>query len=385
MDKPDPRIIQSYPVESLTKSIHVTDDIKSNVKRVMIKYQHGLPCKTFRRAYLDTIGNNLDLKKIGFSNLESFLNSPDIKRLVELSSGADGIMIKPSLEIIKPLERKDVLGSESDLIQQGLPSDRRVGDLVEVIVTEVFNPNTFWIRLNGKTSKSLEHLMDEMENFYYSDKNQEFKIPDSSVVVGLLCASLYMDGSWHRGSIKAIIDETHVEVFFLDYGTKAKVRMDTLRYLDKKFGLVPRQALEAGLAGIKPLGKLAKFSKEASYRFLELVKSSPGSGRFVAEIRGSKPKLLLWLVDCHLTPGGLPINQLMVDQGLAELDGSIKANPRKHDENHRSPLRRPFIDRITAKPSDNSAKNPSTQVKFKMESLADWVKSSQMDHISKDG
>ena len=57
--------------------------------------------------------------------------------------------------------------SRSELIQQELPSDRRVGDFIEVIVNEVGSPHRFWIRLNGNTNQAMDHLMDQMDTFYY--------------------------------------------------------------------------------------------------------------------------------------------------------------------------------------------------------------------------
>ena len=57
-----------------------------------------------------------------------------------------------------------------------------------------------------------------------SDEADQFKVPDDCVVVGLICASLYGDGNWHRAYIKSMLDLTTVEVFYLDYGTTAKVR-----------------------------------------------------------------------------------------------------------------------------------------------------------------
>ena len=48
-------------------------------------------------------------------------------------------------------------------------------------------------------------------------------MPACHITAGLLCATLFMDGTWHRAQVKEIIDEIHVEVFFVDYGTNAKV------------------------------------------------------------------------------------------------------------------------------------------------------------------
>jgi len=318
-------VISSDPLEEC--NLDVTEHIKANVKRVLMKHPHGLAYHKFRRAYLDTIGNNLEAK-----SLESFFKCPGISHLLHLKKESEKVVIMPSLEITKNIsnKRKDVMGSQSELIQQELPSDRRVGDFIEVIVNEVVSPHKFWIRINGNTSRAMDCLMDQMDTFYYSCKSVEYKIPAFHVTAGLLCATLFTDGTWHRAQVKEVVDETRVEVFFLDYGTNAKVRMDTLMYLHKNFGELPAQAIQARLAGVKPVGGKARFSKEAKNRFLQLMKSSPEGGRRVAAIGGLKPLLVLWLMD----KGGLPVSHILVEEGLVEVDVKLVETTKRDHISH---------------------------------------------------
>ena len=57
---------------------------------------------------------------------------------------------------------------EEKFEEQQLPGNAdKIGDELEVIVAEVFNPSKFYIQLKGlETSLQLEALMDDMEEFY---------------------------------------------------------------------------------------------------------------------------------------------------------------------------------------------------------------------------
>ena len=59
--------------------------------------------------------------------------------------------------------------------------------------------------------------------FLFRPDTDQYKIPDKFLEVGLVCASLYGDGYWHRAYIKAVVDTSTVEVFYVDYCTSAKV------------------------------------------------------------------------------------------------------------------------------------------------------------------
>ena len=59
--------------------------------------------------------------------------------------------------------------------------------------------------------------------FIFRPESDSLKIGDESVVVGLVCASLYKDGDWHRAYIKSMVNLSTVEVFYLDYGTVGQV------------------------------------------------------------------------------------------------------------------------------------------------------------------
>ena len=60
-------------------------------------------------------------------------------------------------------------------------------------------------------------------------------------------------GSWCRGIIKKILNESQFQVFFVDYGDSADVSLNELRALPHQFvSKLPFQAIACSLKGVKP-------------------------------------------------------------------------------------------------------------------------------------
>lgn len=90
---------------------------------------------------------------------------------------------------------------------------------------------------------------------------------------GLLIAALYVaddytNEGWHRAVVTEIVDLEHVEVFYVDYGTKCVVALKFCRYLHEDFALLPGQAVHAKLAGIVPVNS-SRWYPEAGERLAE--------------------------------------------------------------------------------------------------------------------
>ena len=106
------------------------------------------------------------------------------------------------------------------------------------------------------------------------------------------------------------------QVFYVDYGTVATVKRNTIRFLPKIFSQLPAQAMRAKLYGIKPAGKLKKWPKTTNLQFLKLVTMPPPNiGGMWAQIKGlpaTHDRLVLWLVDTQSNdlPEGIVINKV---------------------------------------------------------------------------
>jgi len=193
--------------------------------------------------------------------------------------------------------------------------------LLEVIVADIFSPHDFFIQLKGDTSRSLETLMNSMEDFY-DNHGDHYKVSDSSLVEGFVCASQFTDGNWYRARVSSL-DMAGVQVFYLDYGTTTVVQRDSLRYLLQQFSDLPCQAIKAKLFGVMPTSE--EWPVEAANRFLQLVAGPSEGGGVLAYVRSVGRELSLWLVDTvtNNLENGIQINQVLVNEGLAlAADGS---------------------------------------------------------------
>jgi len=229
-----------------------------------------------------------------------------------------------------------------NLPRQSLPKSLSVGDFLDVIVAEVFSPGHFFIQAK-ETSGLLDKMMDSMEEFYYKNHQKErYRITDLSV--GLICVSLFNDGNWYRASVTKVVDDILVEVFYVDYGTISVVEKSKVCHLDPRFQNLPAQAIKAKLAGIEPSNCI--WTKESSRRFLELVQSPSQAGGLVSVVfELSEEGLSLCLVDTVTNDkvGGVDINQVLVDEGLAVGSLEQRKNISRLQSDEIVPLRRPFL------------------------------------------
>ena len=78
-----------------------------------------------------------------------------------------------------------------------------------------------------------------MENFYTGEMRGEM-VDVESLRSGNLVASLYTDLAWHRAKVVTILEE-FVELEFVDWGWRARVRINTIKKLDPMFLTLPFQ------------------------------------------------------------------------------------------------------------------------------------------------
>ena len=120
----------------------------------------------------------------------------------------------------------------------------------------------------------------------------------------------------HLFQVKVPDKQYFTQVFYVDYGTVATVKRNTIRFLPKIFSQLPAQAMRAKLYGIKPAGKLKKWPKTTNLQFLKLVTMPPPNiGGMWAQIKGlpaTHDRLVLWLVDTQSNdlPEGIVVNKV---------------------------------------------------------------------------
>ncbi|CAG4948104.1 unnamed protein product [Colias eurytheme] len=130
--------------------------------------------------------------------------------------------------------------------------DVRAGDLLEVMLGEVYSPSHFWMmRLGDEFNIALDAVMDEMTEYYSRGAGAGRRLAVGAVRERHCVASCY-DGDWHRSVIVRIMDSDTVKVRHVDYGTVEACAVSGLRPLLRRWGALPAQALRARLAGAAP-------------------------------------------------------------------------------------------------------------------------------------
>ena len=119
-------------------------------------------------------------------------------------------------------------------------------------MADFISVDDFWIMFReGK--RRLDQLMDRMEDFYRDrELSRSTRIGASQILEGVYCAAPYgEDRDWHRAKVLSIKGIGTVKVFYMDYGTRADVKTEDLRFLRRDFAKLPAQAISARSAGIR--------------------------------------------------------------------------------------------------------------------------------------
>lgn len=82
-------------------------------------------------------------------------------------------------------------------------------------------------------------------------------------------------GQWDRAEVMNEVKDntTKVKLFFIDYGTSGNVNIRKCKLLFEDFAVVPRQAIRAGLYGIKPKGNTRLWNLSITHDFVTFIRN----------------------------------------------------------------------------------------------------------------
>ncbi|KAE9528672.1 hypothetical protein AGLY_012247 [Aphis glycines] len=132
--------------------------------------------------------------------------------------------------------------------------------VAKVIVSEVYNPSSFYIQLEAEVN-NLNKFMDTLQE-YYKKNEEKYKVIPRLILPELPCASCYEDSNlWHRAMVLNIVDEENVKLLYVDYGTIKVVSKTNVRLLASQFGAYPIPAVHCGLYNFSELNYLREISE----------------------------------------------------------------------------------------------------------------------------
>ncbi|KAL9952201.1 hypothetical protein ACROYT_G039416 [Oculina patagonica] len=199
---------------------------------------------------------------------------------------------------------------------------------LEIITAVVINPGQFWCQKpDTESARKLQILQGSIN--MYDGRNLE-RIERRDLSVGTLCLALFdEDDLFYRARVLAIRD-SRVEVFFLDFGNEAVVKIGHLRKMKREYMNLPFQAFECRLCEVAPMPTancpVGAWSPIATQRFIQLTENRKLAAKVYSLVRNV---LSLDLYDTN-TEEDVHINQVLIDEGYALFQEESRASKMAH-------------------------------------------------------
>ncbi|XP_049949115.1 uncharacterized protein LOC126457111 isoform X1 [Schistocerca serialis cubense] len=147
-----------------------------------------------------------------------------------------------------------------------LVQEVKVGELLQVRVSHINSPTSFYVQRTGAHARSLYSLKNEMMKYYCNPTEHKIYKPE----IGMPCAALNATKSWCRGQVVGLPGNKKVRVFFVDTGSELELPWYEVFRLPDKFLAVPKQAIHCALNDVSPTLK-SGWSPEIKKVMLELT------------------------------------------------------------------------------------------------------------------
>ncbi|XP_061720449.1 tudor domain-containing protein 5-like [Cydia pomonella] len=189
------------------------------------------------------------------------------------------------------------------------------GDMLPVVVAEVYSPSHLWLQRLGPEHDLMQEHMDQMTEYYTKGEGVERVLAAGARRPGQYCSSVF-EGDWHRSLIVQVVDSDTVKVRHVDYGTVDTVAASSLRPLRRQWASPGAQAVRARLAGLRPAAASRRWPRAAAAHCLQLVRER----RLVANVVAADHEesiLEVFLIDTS-TDEDVNISEQMIRAGHAD-------------------------------------------------------------------
>ncbi|XP_053377527.1 uncharacterized protein LOC123530424 isoform X2 [Mercenaria mercenaria] len=208
--------------------------------------------------------------------LEAVENSAAVSksRLEEISDKSDNTAGKEDSAQLKVKDTTDNSGKKGDSTSTEVltAGNLLVGKITPIIVSEVVSPWCFFVQKNGP---QLSQLMEQICIYMAQGGLQKQALLEPEI--GTLCLAKYTkDSSFYRAYVTQIYRaiQTHnseVDVLYVDYGNRERVKVTQLRTLPEKFKALPTQAICCALAEVMPCNKYCVWAEDDIHVFRQYV------------------------------------------------------------------------------------------------------------------
>lgn len=269
--------------------------VLENMQELSLAHPDGIISDDIQKLYKNMFKVELDIKKLGFESLTSFLvNCQSIecctnddkyvvfpmkwgKKVVEEfeESTTDPFLSVDTYSIFAKKRFQDnVCGYDFQYEKCIMPKEA----IMKVIVADCNSPDCLWLQTLDNAAL-LNSLMYELNTFY--DEEEEYYLMEEDMIhPGLACCIKFNNKQWHRGTIMKVLEDSQtVKVLYVDYGTSSCISFKDLRTLHKKFAEAPIYSFKCKMYNIKPIDN-ESWTEEC----LEFFYQSIFNEIFVAEV-----------------------------------------------------------------------------------------------------
>ncbi|XP_069688826.1 RING finger protein 17 isoform X2 [Periplaneta americana] len=185
----------------------------------------------------------------------------------------------------------------------------RKGAVVDVVVSHVETPHSFYVQRLGDHARYLTSIMKDMNTEFINTRNRGIIY---TPYVGMACAALYsIDKRWYRAKVISLPGNKMVEVFYVDYGNQEIMIWDQIRKLHPRFLRIAAQAIHCSLTDIIPNQEVWT---PAVKDFLVKTTAKKVLRLYVDEVQRNQLKVTLYESQAEVD---LCINALLVREGFA--------------------------------------------------------------------
>ena len=131
---------------------------------------------------------------------------------------------------------------------------------MEVYVSAVEHPGRFWVQVIGPRAVELDHLVEEMTEYYKQDINRELHQIKEITAEQVVAAPFSHDDKWYRARVTEVtlddydVEDSQILLYYLDYGDSDTRRKKDVCSMRTDFLKLKYQAIECSLAKVKPQG-----------------------------------------------------------------------------------------------------------------------------------
>ncbi|KAJ9579969.1 hypothetical protein L9F63_004352, partial [Diploptera punctata] len=187
--------------------------------------------------------------------------------------------------------------------------DFQKGTAINVVVSHVDSPHSFYVQKLGDHARYLSSLMQDMEKEYSSAVNKGLIYKPQ---IGMPCAAKYtVDKRWYRAKIIDLPGNKMVEVYYVDFGNQEVIPWTLLRKIQPQFLRIAAQGIHCSMSDVMPKQQqwtqdVANFMiKQTAEKVLKL---------YIDEVQRHQLKVTLYYPKNDID---LCINGLIVREGFA--------------------------------------------------------------------